>query len=255
LGSIIGYSIKENAGLDVLRLGIFLGVADVVYNIHSFYILPESGIPIVAGTVQRVTQLELQTDANKQRIKSFNDKIADRFKEEHLQYDGDKPNLDDWGDLYEDDEDFVAEFYKVFDNDGVKEADDEFDLDSFDHYLHMELAVDHGREYLEYARVTKRLKDHQGNPIGTANDNPILDIRMYEVEYYDGSKQVLSTNVIAKNMFASIDKEGHQHLLLDSIVDVRKSKDAISKDDAYVKSSNSVNRQVETTKGWEVLCQ
>ena len=56
-------------------------------------------------------------------------------------------------------------------------------------------------------------------------------------------------------MFASVDKEGHRHLLLDSIVDVRKSKDAISKDDACLMSSNGVKRQKETIKGWEVLCQ
>ena len=197
-------------------------------NIHSFHILPESGIPIIAGTVQRVTQLELQTDANKQRTKSFNDKIADRFKDRNLQFDGDNPDIDDWGELYEDDEDFVSEFYKVFDNEDVKDADDEFDPDSFDHYLHVELAIDRGSEHPEHARVTKRLKDHRGNPIGTANDNPTLDTRMHEVEYHDGSKQALSANVIAENMFASVDEEGHRHLLLDSIVDMRKSKDDMS---------------------------
>ena len=50
---------KENTGLDIPRLGRFLDVADAMCNIHSFHILLESGIPIIAGTVQRVTQLEL----------------------------------------------------------------------------------------------------------------------------------------------------------------------------------------------------
>ena len=75
---------KENAGLDAPRLGRFLDIADAICNTHSFHMLLESGLPIVASTVQRVTQLELETDTNKQRIKSFNDKIADRFKEGHL---------------------------------------------------------------------------------------------------------------------------------------------------------------------------
>ena len=70
---------------------------------------------------------------------------------------------------------------------------------------------------------------------------------MYEMEYHDGSSQKLSANVIAENMFASVDEEGHRHLLLDSIVDVKKLKDAIEKDDAYVKSSNGVKRRKETT--------
>ena len=42
---------KENAGLDVPRIGRFLGIANSSSNILTFYILPESGIPIQAGTV------------------------------------------------------------------------------------------------------------------------------------------------------------------------------------------------------------
>ena len=45
---------------------------------------------------------------------------------------------------------------------------------------------------------------------------------MYEVEYADGSKQAIAANVIAENMFASVDEEGHRHLLLDSIIDTHK---------------------------------
>ena len=54
---------KENAGLDVPQIGKFLGIADSVSNLMTYHILPASGIPITAGTVQRVTHLELQTDA------------------------------------------------------------------------------------------------------------------------------------------------------------------------------------------------
>ena len=57
--------------------------------------------------------------------------------------------------------------------------------------------------------MTKRLRDNQGNPIGTSNVNPMLDTRMHEVEFLDGHKQALSANAIAENMFASVDKEGH----------------------------------------------
>ena len=46
----------------------------------------------------------------------------------------------------------------------------------------MELAFDCGDNSPSFAKVTKRLWDAQGLPIGTANDNPILYTRMYEVE-------------------------------------------------------------------------
>ncbi len=51
-----------------------------------------------------------------------------------------------------------------------------------DTYLNMELALLCGESGAEFARVTKRLRDENGLPIGTANDNPILDIRIYEVK-------------------------------------------------------------------------
>ena len=246
---------KENAGLDVPKIGRFLGIADSASNIMTYHILPPSGIPVTAGTVQRITQLELQTDAVKERTTAFTEKIAVKFKEGRLQQDGDKPDLAAWEDLLEGDPDFAEEFNRLFDNPEVLEADDTFDPDSYDTYLNMEVSFDRGGEYPEHARVTKRLRDTNGNPIGKANNNPILDTRMYELEFVDGYKQAVSANLIAENMFATVDEEGHRHLLLDSIIDTRKSAEAVDKADAFIQSSNGTRRRRETTKGWEVLIQ
>ena len=71
----------------------------------------------------------------------------------------------------------------MFDNTDVREDDDKFTPDSYDNYKNMELALDQGWEQPKYARVKKRLKDNQGRPIGIESDNPIIDTRMYEVEY------------------------------------------------------------------------
>eukprot|EP00980_Cylindrotheca_fusiformis_P022819 scaffold9803_cov145-Cylindrotheca_fusiformis.AAC.1 len=164
---------KETAGLDVPKLGRFLGIAYLM----TYHILPESGIPITAGTVQRVTMLEKQTDAVKERMTQYGRSISEKFHENRLTADGDKPNLADWETLLEDDPDFAEEFNLLYNNSDVPEADDEFDPDSFDTYLTMEVAIDRGGEHPELGRVTKRLKDHRGNPIRTANSNPILDSR------------------------------------------------------------------------------
>ena len=56
--------------------------------------------------------------------------------------------------------------------------------------------------------MIKRLKDKEGHPIGIASDNPILDTRMYEVEYADGYKAVMTENNIASNLFAQVDQDG-----------------------------------------------
>ena len=133
---------KENAGLDVPRLGRFLEIADLSSNMMTFHILPESGIVVRAGTVQRVTKLELNTDTVRDRVKQFTGKIADKFKERRLAIEGVKPDLTEWEDLLDDDEDFAEEFARVYNNQDVPESDDQLDPDSFDQYKSMEVALD-----------------------------------------------------------------------------------------------------------------
>lgn len=200
---------RDNAGLGEVKLGRFLGIASQITNIMTFSILAISGHVIACGSVSRMTELEKQQDTNRQRMEEFDRKIAEKYKEERLSVSGDKPDLQHWEELLEDDSDFADEFNRIYDNIDVKEADDEFTPDSYDHYLHMELAIDRGGDHPEHARVTKRLKDKDGRPIGTAHENPILDSRMYEVEFLDGHRQAMSANNITQNMFAQVDEHGH----------------------------------------------
>ena len=57
-----------------------------------------------------------------------------------------------------------------------------------DTYMNMEVALPRDTEGPDFARVTKHLKDANGLTIVTANENPILDTRVYKVEYVDGQK-------------------------------------------------------------------
>ena len=114
-----------------------------------------------------------------------------------------------WKDLVDGNEDFQKEFSRVFDNTDVIEDDYQFTPDSYDNYINMEPALDWGGEQPKYARVKKWLKDNQGRPIGIASDNPILDTRMYEVEYQDSHTAALAANIIAENLFAQVDEEGN----------------------------------------------
>ena len=66
---------RTNAGLGKEEIGRWLGVSHKVGDMMSYWILPESGIPISCTTVQRVTELELEKEENKERIKEFNEKI------------------------------------------------------------------------------------------------------------------------------------------------------------------------------------
>jgi hypothetical protein len=240
---------KPDAGIGEIKIGRFLDVSHNIGSLMSYWILPVSGIPISRTTVQRMTELEKSTDVNKARIVKFDEEIAERFKEERLAKNGDKPDPEDWAALIESDPDFAEEFARTFDNPDVKEADDSFDPDSFDHYLNMEIQLDRPGDGPELARVTKRMRDNEGNPIGVAHpSNPTLDTRLYEVEYLDGHKAALSANTIAENLFAQVDNDGHRQILFDSIVGHRTDGTETTEEKAFVVSANGVKRRIETTK-------
>ena len=100
-------------------------------------------------------------------------------------FEGGKVQPFDWLDHpFDDDPDFIDDFQTVISNKEIKEADEKFTPDTFDdRYLNMELALPKGdNPNPQLAKATKRLRDANGIPIGMANNNPILDSRMYKVE-------------------------------------------------------------------------
>jgi hypothetical protein len=175
----------------------------------SYHALPITGMPASRTTVQRVTELEKQTEANQQRIAACDKAIAGQFKEGRLVTSGGKPDLATWSEPLETDPDFAEEFAQTFDDTPVPEADDEFGPASCDSYLNMELALKRDDTTPEFAKVTKRMKDAAGNPISAAHDNPTLDARSYKVEHLDGHKAAMSVNIVAENMLAQVDHDGH----------------------------------------------
>jgi hypothetical protein len=250
-------SYKENAGLGMTSIGRWLGVSHRVGGLMSSWILTIKGTVISCTTVQRVTALEKETDEVKAAVVEFDSKISRGFKEEEdLIYDGAKPNPEDWSGYLQYDPDFQMEFDNIVNDGGILEADKDFTPDVFDDaYLNMELTIPRDSDGPEFARVTKRLKDKDGLPIGRANNNPILDTRMYKVEYPDGHKASLTANGIAENMFAQADGKGKRHVLFEEIIDHRTDGTEVKQQDAFLTMRNGNKRRRKTTKGWEILIQ
>jgi len=149
---------------------------------------------------------------------------------------GDKPSPEDWAEFMEFDEDFQEEFSNIVSNYDINEAYDEFTPEVFDDtYLNMKLALPSGDSAQPvFARVTRRLRDANGLPIGTAHDNPTLDSRMYEVEYQDGHKSAMAANAIDQNLFAQVDAEGNRHVLFDEIIDHRTDGQEVKQQDVFL---------------------
>ena len=85
----------------------------------------------------------------------------------------------------------------------------------------MELSIPIDVEGPNFDKVKKRLRDKDWLPISRHYKNPILDTRIYAVDYKDRHKALLEANAIAENMFAQFDGEGNWHILFQDIVDRR----------------------------------
>ena len=83
-----------------------------------------------------------------------------------------------------------------------------------------------------------------------ADDNPILDSRMYEVEYIDGYVAAMAANVVSENSFAQVDQEGNIFVMIDSIIDTITDGTQTLQQYAFVISKSGAKQRKNTTKGW-----
>ena len=87
------------------------------------------------------------------------------------------------------------------------------------------------------------------------HNNPLFDTREYEVEFTDGSQEKYQANIIAENMFAQVDSEGNQYLLLKEITNHKHDNSAIPISDGMVRNSSGTLKPKVTTRGWFLLVQ
>ena len=90
--------------------------------------------------------------------------------------------------------------------------------------------------------------DISGKPIGISNDNPLLNMSLYEVELPDGVVEELSAKSITKKMWAHCNEEEFMYQILDKIVNHCTNGQAISTDDAYI-DTPSIQKLRKTTIG------
>jgi hypothetical protein len=123
-----------------------------------------------------------------------------------------------------------------------------------DNYLSTEISVP-CEGTLVKGRITSRKRDKDGNPVGLANANPILDMRKYTFTFDDGDETILNANLIAEAMYAQCNPDGNQYVLLDSIIDHRRLDTAIRPTDQKVIQPNGQSYMKCSTIGWQECCQ
>ena len=83
---------------------------------------------------------------------------------------------------------------------------DEIMPEAMDNYIGAQIMISSG-DTVAQGSVRHRKRDMEGNNIGRANSNPIIDTRTYEVEFKDGSMSTYSSNVISESMYDQCDEE------------------------------------------------
>ena len=142
--------------------------------------------------------------------------------------------------MYEDDEEYQTHMPEV----------DDITTDATENYIGADIIISHG-DTVDKGIVRRRKRNVEGNTIGRGNSNRILDTRVYEVKFEDGSMSTYSANVIAEIMYTQCDEEGQKYLLFRSILDHNKYGHALLVADQYVVvSGRSLKRK--TTKGWHL---
>ncbi len=106
-----------------------------------------------------------------------------------------------------------------------------------DNYLNTEISVLRGGT-LSKGCVTAQKRDKDGNPVGLANANPILNMCEYTFTFNNGDQTVMIANLIAEAMYAQCDPNGNQYVLLDLIIDHKRLDSAIRPLDQKVVKPN-----------------
>ena len=99
------------------------------------------------------------------------------------------------------------------------------------------------------ATVKSRLTNINGRSIGTADNNSLLDDRECEIKLEDGTTDRIFANKIAENIYSQLDDKGREILKFRNIIDHRKDKSALTKENGLTSKGRGNRKCRPTIKG------
>ena len=207
-------------------------------------------------TVQHVTNLDRKQPETAERIKAFDEALSTRLGDPTHELPDVMPGSSFFlKDIAEDGEPAPDEPAYADGEEGAFSQDDFTPDNSFDTYLNAELLLPDSGDKVVRARVVKRAKGEDGNPIGLQHKNPLFDTCAYTVEFPDRSTAEYQANIIAENLFSQSDSEGGQFMVMKEICDHQKDGRAISISNGFMTSKNGNRMPKQTTTGWQLLVE
>ena len=122
----------------------------------------------------------------------------------------------------------------------------------YDELINAKVILPHRDKNL-HATIIGGTKDSEGNEKGRYHSNPILNTQVYDVMFPDGAVKQYSANIIAENMWAQVDHEGHQYRMLEAVTGHCKNGNAVEKSEQYVYTKQGKRKQQQqTTSRWDM---
>ena len=154
-----------------------------------------------------------------------------------------------WNKLIVEDEDpeFLDKYNRVIIDGSIPNGEENNKTDEIfkeDRYVNMELDLPRkDDDGLMHKIAKRRTLNDEGKAVVNMNNNPLLDTRVYQVEFADGTIKILTANIIDDNLFAQFYEEGHRQMILYEIIDHRQDVNAIGNEDTFTKTPNGMKQR------------
>ncbi len=192
------------------KLGRWLGNSENILQAMCYYVLKGNGKILLRSTVCPLLHKEYLDESEKDERAHFDSIVAKMYG------------------------DFDETLIQVIPNDEMVDPifpDDSMDEPSeipvpsdttsgVDEFSNAEIYLPHG-DRNEIAKVLWRKRNLDGNFIGRRHTNPMLDSRVFTVEFPDGEQQDVAFNVLAEHLYSQVDVDGKQYQLFKAIVNHR----------------------------------
>ena len=247
-------------------LGRWLGP---VYNAgagHTSNILTQKGRVITRSSLRPMREGEMDDPVTVRRCNDFTKEMesyignyaAATFKA-HDSY-----GLDPYERLFEEDDldnedispqeyDEKGEPFHRFNADQFLTSDPPY-TENTDEHIGLTLSLPY-KGTLRRGTIKRRKRNESGELIGTAHENPIMDTRIYEVDFGEGDYMDYTTNLIMEKFYAQVDDDGQQFSILKGIVDAKSDESAVQQSGGWITLPNQLRQRKITTHGWKLKVQ
>ena len=259
----------EPTGAQSQRLGRWCGVTTPIGSGHTYYILNSKAQIISRSSVTHLTDDELHEtkeqrntfdnviqsligDYNKSKVKNHEADPAIPYKDFIIN------SKDDPDDEYEHDLQ-VNEVFTVDNEESLPDVDSEEYHDLItaevnDNILGTSVLLPVNGELIEGIVKSRKQTSDGKLLVGKSNNNPLLDTRIYNVEFPDGGMEEFTTNTIIESLIEHTDENGMNVGYIQGIIDHRRNDNAVKLEDLKDQPDQN-RRRVITTKGWDMLVE